>query len=102
MENLKDLKITAYRLAKGDYLGGVTFYDPKLPKPVDLSKSFRDRYKPSVRVTFIYEKDPISLEQIIHFDNQNLEDYLEENGLMNQFLQLVDEATINDDYRIVY
>ena len=95
MENLKDLKIVAYRLSKGDYLGYVTFYDPKLPKP--------DRYKfrPSVTVMFQYEKDPISLEQVISFDYPALEEYLEENDLMNDFLQLVDEATINYDYRIV-
>lgn len=95
MENLKDLKIVAYRLSKGDYLGYVTFYDPKLPKP--------DRYifRPSVTVMFQYETNPISLGQVISFDYPALEEYLKENDLMKNFIQLLDEATIHDDYKLV-
>lgn len=93
MENLRDLRIIAYRLKRGDYLGTVGFSNPKFTKPG------RSRY--FIPVMFQYEKNPITLEQTIRIENGDLKEYLEENDLMNGFLELVDEATVNDDYKLV-
>ena len=92
MENLKGLKILAYRSSKDDYLGVVTFFNPKLPQP---KKRFSTR--PSVDVMFTYERG-----YRIRFDEETgIEEYLEENNLMNEFIDLINEIIENDNLRVV-
>lgn len=96
MENLKGLKIIAYRSSKDDFLGVVTFFNPKLPRP---KKRFSTR--PSVDVMFTYEL-PLSGGYRIRFDQDSgIEEYLEENNLMNEFIDSINEIIENDNLRVV-
>lgn len=96
MENLKGLKIFAYRTSKDDYLGVVTFFNPKLPQP---KKRFSTR--PSVDVMFTYEL-PLDRGYRIRFDDgAGIEEYLEENNLIDEFIDLVNQAIDSNDFKVV-
>lgn len=96
MDNLKDLKILAYRTKKDDYLGVVTFFNPKLPQP-KLTWAAR----PSVNVMFIYEL-PLTGGYRIRFDQgTGIEEYLEENNLMDEFIDSINEIIENGNLHVV-
>lgn len=92
MENIKDLTVSAHRIMKDDYIGGVTFFNPMY----QTKKS-----RPASNVMFIYEPRPLSLDDyIISFDDAHFRNYLEENDLMNEFIRLLNEFIDNNSDRI--
>lgn len=93
MENLKELRIIAYRTKTDDYLGVVTFFNPKLPQPRATSWAARH----SVNVMFIYERGY----RIRFDDGAGIEEYLEENNLMDEFIDLVNQAIDSNDFKVV-
>lgn len=96
MENLKGLKILAYRSSKDDYLGVVTFFNPKLPQP-----KVTWAVRPSINVMFIYEI-PLSGGYRIRFDGSTgIEEYLEDNNLIDEFIDSINEIINNENLHVV-
>lgn len=96
MENLKGLKILAYRSSKDDYLCVVTFFNPKLPQPRATWAA-----RPSVNVMFTYELSLAGGYRIRFDEGTGIEEYLEDNNLMDEFIDSINEIINNDNLRVV-
>lgn len=80
MENLKELRIIAYRTKTDDFLGTVTLYNQK---------------------TMFQFVQPLLGDCEVRFENDTVKDYLEKNNLIDEFIDLVNQAIDSNDFKVV-